>query len=342
MIDKGIIEFEEGNPLHDTLHHWLHGDISYSGIEYLDGKGEVRELADGHHAVTLGYSDYGGTELDAVIVRFLSRSHADDPAVYVEKTSYNGKNAVVFGEMGDRLAAVVDGDPYEIGGALGMDFDEEITEYEAELAGEAADDAVAMIGRDFGTDLGDDERAFAANWIVDNGRFTGGTVDYDYEKLSDALAEEFGIEPKDDDEEDDEENGGETVESTRDCAARIVRDKSTGVCSVLMGNGDSLPFNGEDSAMRFCKTHGLHLVNEGVEDAVDGEEPRYPTDGECTAVFVRERCRSIGEKIDSCIALLDKAYPQKYEESVAIKEILGLVRGDAEGVAKAVCGEING
>lgn len=338
MIDKGIIEFEEGNPLHDTLHHWLHGDISYSGIEYLDGKGDVRELADGHHAVTLGYTDYGGTELDAIIIRFLSRDHADDPSVFVEKTSYDGKNAVVFGELGDRLAAVVDGDPYEIGGALGMDFDKEMTEYEAELAGEAADDAVSMLERDFGTELGDDERAFTANWIVDNGRFTGGTVDYDFEKLSDAVAEEFGIEPKDDDEEDE----GGTVESTQSCAARIVRDKSTGVCSVLMGNGDSLPFNGEDSAMRFCKTHGLHLVNEGVEDAVDGEEPRYPTDVECTAVFVLERCRSIGEKIDSCIALLDKAYPQKDEESVAVKEILGLVRGDAESVAEAVGRRLNG
>lgn len=337
MIDKGIIEFEEGNPLHDTLHHWLHGDISYSGIEYLDGKGDVRELADGHHAVTLGYTDYGGTELDAIIIRFLSRDHADDPSVFVEKTSYDGKNAVVFGELGDRLAAVVDGDPYEIGGALGMDFDEEMTEYEAELAGEAADDAVSMLERDFGTELGDDERAFTANWIVDNGRFTGGTVDYDFEKLSDAVADEFGIEPKDDDEED-----GGTVESTQSCAARIVRDKSTGVCSVLMGNGDSLPFNGEDSAMRFCKTHGLHLVNEGVEDVVDGEEPRYPTDVECTAVFVLERCRSIGEKIDSCIALLDKAYPQKDEESVAVKEILGLVRGDAESVAEAVGRGLNG
>lgn len=338
MIDKGIIEFEEGNPLHDTLHHWLHGDISYSGIEYLDGKGDVRELADGHHAVTLGYTDYGGTELDAIIIRFLSRDHADDPSVFVEKTSYDGKNAVVFGELGDRLAAVVDGDPYEIGGALGMDFDKEMTEYEAELAGEAADDAVSMLERDFGTELGDDERAFTANWIVDNGRFTGGTVDYDFEKLSDAVAEEFGIEPKDDDEEDE----GGTVESTQSCAARIVRDKSTGVCSVLMGNGDSLPFNGEDSAMRFCKTHGLHLVNEGVEDAVDGEEPRYPTDVECTAVFVLERCRSIGEKIDSCIALLDKAYPQKDEESVAVKEILGLIRGDAESVAEAVGRGLNG
>lgn len=338
MIDKGIIEFEEGNPLHDTLHHWLHGDISYSGIEYLDGKGDVRELADGHHAVTLGYTDYGGTELDAIIIRFLSRDHADDPSVFVEKTSYDGKNAVVFGELGDRLAAVVDGDPYEIGGALGMDFDKEMTEYEAELAGEAADDAVSMLERDFGTELGDDERAFTANWIVDNGRFTGGTVDYDFEKLSDAVADEFGIEPKDDDEEDE----GGTVESTQSCAARIVRDKSTGVCSVLMGNGDSLPFNGEDSAMRFCKTHGLHLVNEGVEDAVDGEEPRYPTDVECTAVFVLERCRSIGEKIDSCIALLDKAYPQKDEESVAVKEILGLVRGDAESVAEAVGRGLNG
>lgn len=338
MIDKGIIEFEEGNPLHDTLHHWLHGDISYSGIEYLDGKGDVRELADGHHAVTLGYTDYGGTELDAIIIRFLSRDHADDPAVFVEKTSYDGKNAVVFGELGDRLAAVVDGDPYEIGGALGMDFDKEMTEYEAELAGEAADDAVSMLERDFGTELGDDERAFTANWIVDNGRFTGGTVDYDFEKLSDAVAEEFGIEPKDDDEEDE----GGTVESTQSCAARIVRDKSTGVCSVLMGNGDSLPFNGEDSAMRFCKTHGLHLVNEGVEDAVDGEEPRYPTGDECTAVFVLERCRSIGEKIDSCIALLDKAYPQKDEESVAVKEILGLIRGDAESVAEAVGRGLNG
>lgn len=337
MIDKGIIEFEKENPLHDTLHHWLHGDISYSGIEYLDGKGDVRELADGHHAVTLGYTDYGGTELDAIIIRFLSRVHADDPAVFVEKTSYNGKNAVVFGELGDRLAAVVDGDPYEIGRALGMDFDEEMTEYEAELAGEAADDAVSMLERDFGTELGDDERAFTANWIVDNGQFKGGTVDYDFEKLSDAVAEEFGIEPKDDDEEDDG-----TVESTQSCAARIVRDKSTGVCSVLMGNGDSLPFNGEDSAMRFCKTHGLHLVNEGVEDAVDGEEPRYPTDVECTAVFVLERCRSIGEKIDSCIALLDKAYPQKDEESVAVKEILGLVRGDAESVAEAVGRGLNG
>lgn len=338
MIDKGIIEFEEGNPLHDTLHHWLHVDISYSGIEYLDGKGDVRELADGHHAVTLGYTDYGGTELDAIIIRFLSRDHADDPAVFVEKTSYDGKNAVVFGELGDRLAAVVDGDPYEIGGALGMDFDKEMTEYEAELAGEAADDAVSMLERDFGTELGDDERAFTANWIVDNGRFTGGTVDYDFEKLSDAVADEFGIEPKDDDEEDE----GGTVESTQSCAARIVREKSTGVCSVLMGNGDSLPFNGEDSAMRFCKTHGLHLVNEGVEDVVDGEEPRYPTDVECTAVFVLERCRSIGEKIDSCIALLDKAYPQKDEESVAVKEILGLVRGDAESVAEAVGRGLNG
>lgn len=338
MIDKGIIEFEEGNPLHDTLHHWLHGDISYSGIEYLDGKGDVRELADGHHAVTLGYTDYGGTELDAIIIRFLSRDHADDPSVFVEKTSYDGKNAVVFGELGDRLAAVVDGDPYEIGGALGMDFDKEMTEYEAELAGEAADDAVSMLERDFGTELGDDERAFTANWIVDNGRFTGGTVDYDFEKLSDAVADEFGIEPKDDDEEED----GGTVESTQSCAARIVRDKSTGVCSVLMGNGDSLPFNGEDSAMRFCKTHGLHLVNEAVEDAVDGEEPRYPTDVECTAVFVLERCRSIGEKIDSCIALLDKAYPQKDEESVAVKEILGLIRGDAESVAEAVGRGLNG
>lgn len=337
MIDKGIIEFEKENPLHDTLHHWLHGDISYSGIEYLDGKGDVRELADGHHAVTLGYTDYGGTELDAILIRFLSRDHADDPSVFVEKTSYDGKNAVVFGELGDRLAAVVDGDPYEIGGALGMDFDEEMTEYEAELAGEAADDAVSMMERDFGTELGDDERAFTANWIVDNGQFKGGTVDYDFEKLSDAVAEEFGIEPKDDDEED-----GGTVESTQSCAARIVRDKSTGVCSVLMGNGDSLPFNGEDSAMRFCKTHGLHLVNEGVEDAVDGEEPRYPTDVECTAVFVLERCRSIGEKIDSCIALLDKAYPQKDEESVAVKEILGLVRGDAESVAEAVGRGLNG
>ena len=325
MTDNGIIDFGENK----RLHHWLHNQISYAGIEELDGDENVRKVADGHHAVTFGYTDYGGTELDAIAIRFLERTHADDLAVFVENTSYNGKNAVVFGPMADELAKVVDGDFYEIASALGMDGDAELTEYEANLSMAEAENAAGMIAHDTGTELGDEERSFISSWLIDNGRFHGGTLDYDYDDLLDAVKDEFGI--GDDDEEADE--------STKDCVARIVRDKSSGVCSVLMPNGDTLPFNGEDSAMRFCKSHGLHLVNEGVEDIEDGDEPRYPTDGECTTVFVRERCRSIREKIDSCIALLDKAYPQKDEESVAIKELLGLIGTDAEQMAGVVAEE---
>ena len=131
---------------------------------------EAKEtLANETHVVNLSYTDYGGTLLDKVLIAFLKEKYTDN--IIFEKTSWNGENAFVFGNVAKEIIKNRDSlfsEFYELEDFY-VEFED--TEYEKE--------AVSFM-RDNGFKKRKDD---IIEWLTENGRVETFGVDYSESEL---------------------------------------------------------------------------------------------------------------------------------------------------------------
>jgi len=170
----------------DLIH--LRDKFYYSllGLEEVGGEwwDEHKDEVVGHRFVATAYTSYGGDEYSALLARkFREIAKAGGPAI-CEDTSYEGENAILFGEKADEMCEGK-GDIYKEYAPLG-DLDDDMTRFETELI----DDAVEYIDDD--SDIGsltDDEREFMFDWLANHGRPTATEWDFSWSDMEKALKE---------------------------------------------------------------------------------------------------------------------------------------------------------
>ena len=297
MKDLGIIKSR--SDMFDLCHNY----ISYSTLNEGAKDDELVSKALNHHAYAFGYSDYGGDEFDTLCCNAIKDMLGEEPSLY-ETTSYNGAQAIIFGELADKVAEA-EYDPYDVAKALHFDLDLEMSKLEDKYINEAIDLMKETLEDDY--NLTEEDEEWLYNWLVNNGKPDATFWDFSSSKCEEDFAEykeEKGDGKRDDD---DDEYADESVTEDVDTmtVGRLVCDKDSGICSILMDNGDSMDVNSKEDAKAFCKKHNIKLIGESVDE--DSMDDHYPTAEEYALVVCRERAKKSRILIDKLREMLSEA-----------------------------------
>lgn len=164
------------NSFEDLIRQHDKFPFSNLGLEEIGGEwwDDHKDQIEGHRIVCAGFTDYGGDLTDKLVYDAATEIYHNDGPAYTETTSWNGGNAIVFGEIADKMCEKKNYDIWDWFEPLG-DFEEKYTE----LQDKFVSDEVNRIKRDadYG-ELTDDEEHEIYNWLVDNCNMLATQVDY--------------------------------------------------------------------------------------------------------------------------------------------------------------------
>lgn len=131
-----------------------------------------------HHVIAFGYSDYGGDIFDKICCNAIKNLEIENSFLY-EITSYNGAQALIFGELADKISKA-NYEPYGVGDALKIDLDEEMSNIETEYINEAIDYMKSFLKDEY--TLTDEDDEWLHNWLINNGSADATYWDYSASK----------------------------------------------------------------------------------------------------------------------------------------------------------------
>ena len=179
MKDLGVVKS------HLNIYNLCSSYMSYGNLSDGLKNEELVNKAINHHVIAFGYSDYGGDEFDTICCNAIKNLEEENTYLY-EITSYNGAQALVFGELADKISKA-NYDLYEVCDALKIDLDEEMTNLEEEYITQAIDYMKSFLKDDYTLTEEDDE--WLRNWMLNNGNSDATYWDYSASKCEEDFKE---------------------------------------------------------------------------------------------------------------------------------------------------------
>ena len=144
-----------------------------------------KDQIEGHRIVCARFTDSSGDFSDMLVYDAATEIYHEGGTAYSETTSYNGGDAIIFGEKADELCEKKNYDIWNWFVPLG-DIEEKFTE----LQDKFISDEVNRIKQDadYG-ELTDDEERKIYNWLADTAHMTATKVEYNGKELDEFVEE---------------------------------------------------------------------------------------------------------------------------------------------------------